>query len=118
MPELRFPDRLPRESRNGVSRRSAAHRAWVRQHRCSIHRCSALPIECAHVRCGTDGGMGLKPSDCWCISLCKAHHVEQHAMGEPAFEAKYGLDLRALALEFARRSPHRHLLGWAPGSSS
>ena len=107
MPELRFPNRLPRETRKTTSRNCAAHRAWVRRHRCSVQGCRQLPIECAHVRCGTDGGTGVKPSDRWCISLCHAHHLEQHEIGEPAFEARYELDLRGLAREFAQRSPHR-----------
>jgi len=64
------------------------------------------PIECAHVRRNTDGGTGLKPSDRWAISLCRAHHIEQHRIGEPAFEKRYAIDLRELAIEFARRSPH------------
>jgi hypothetical protein len=68
--------------------------------------CEQLPIECAHVRKGTDGGQGLKPSDRWTISLCREHHAEQHRIGEAAFEKRYGLDLIALAEEFARRSPH------------
>ena len=68
-----------------------------------------LPIECAHVRCGTDGGKALKPSDRWTLSLCRCHHAEQHHIGERAFEKRYGLDLLALAQEFARRSPHRRL---------
>jgi hypothetical protein len=64
-----------------------------------------LPIECAHVRTGTDGGAGLKPSDKWSVSLCTFHHREQHRIGEKAFEVRYSIDLRALAKEFARRSP-------------
>ncbi|QGN56544.1 hypothetical protein GKE62_17800 [Novosphingobium sp. Gsoil 351] len=67
-------------------------------------------MECAHVRTGTDGGIALKPSDRWTISLCRAHHAEQHQIGEPAFEIRYGLDLVALAEVFARRSPHRRVL--------
>jgi hypothetical protein len=65
-----------------------------------------MPVECAHVRVGTDGGVGLKPSDCWAISLCEHHHVEQHSIGEPAFEERYDIDLSAIAQEFARRSPY------------
>ena len=110
MPELRFPNRLPRELRKSTSRTCAAHRAWVRRHRCSVPGCSRLPIECAHVRRGTDGGLALKPSDKWTISLCHFHHVEQHEIGEPAFEIRHNLDLRNLATEFARRSPHRNRL--------
>jgi hypothetical protein len=105
MPELRFPPRLPSEPRKMISRTCAAHRAWVRKHRCSVGGCRGLPIECAHVRNGTDGGLGIKPSDKWTISLCRSHHLEQHEIGEPAFEARYDLDLRALAREFALRSP-------------
>jgi hypothetical protein len=104
MPELRFPQRLPSEPRKTTSRSCAAHRAWVRRHRCSVPGCRQLPIECAHVRRGTDGGAGLKPSDKWCISLCRSHHLEQHELGERAFEAKYDIELRELAREFARRS--------------
>jgi hypothetical protein len=62
------------------------------------------------VRLGTDGGTGLKPSDRWAISLCAHHHLEQHSIGEAAFEAKYELHLVELAREFAKRSPHTHRL--------
>lgn len=105
MPELRFPAQLPREQRKKTSRTCAAHRNWVRRHRCSVPGCTQLPIECAHVRSGTDGGLGIKPSDKWTISLCRAHHHEQHEIGERAFETKYEVNLTELAVEFARRSP-------------
>jgi hypothetical protein len=68
--------------------------------------CEQLPVECAHVRSGTDGGMARKPSDHWAISLCSGHHAEQHRIGEIGFEKKYGLDLRAIAAAFAKASPH------------
>lgn len=110
MPELRFPNRLPPEPRKTTSRTCAAHRAWVRRHRCCVPDCRRTPIECAHVRGGTDGGLGLKPSDKWTISLCRFHHLEQHEEGERTFEAKYDLNLVDLAIEFARRSPLAHLL--------
>ena len=105
MPELRFPSLLPTPSRKKASRTCAAHRSWVRRHRCSVRGCTRLPIECAHVRIGTDGGLGLKPSDKWTISLCQFHHREQHEIGEAAFEQQYDLNLVELASEFARRSP-------------
>lgn len=69
-----------------------------------------MPIECAHVRNGTDGGTGLKPSDSWCWSACRDHHSEQHQIGETSFEQKYGLNLKDLAMAFFRKSPHRHKL--------
>jgi hypothetical protein len=106
MPELRFPSLLPPERAKKSSRSCAAHRAWVRRHRCSVRGCRNLPIECAHVRNGTDGGLGLKPSDQWTISLCQFHHLEQHEIGEEPFELQYDLNLHELAREFARRSPY------------
>jgi hypothetical protein len=62
------------------------------------------------VRLGTDGGTGLKPSDRWAISLCAHHHLEQHRIGEAAFQLSHDIDLVELAREFTRRSPHRQRL--------
>lgn len=107
IPKLRKPlRRLPNQ------RSYPAHRAWVRRHHCSVPGCEKLPIECAHVRRGTDGGKGLKPSDRWTLSLCRTHHAEQHSIGEASFERRYKINLLELASEFAARSPHRHL--WTP----
>jgi hypothetical protein len=36
--------------------------------------------------------------------------MEQHQIGERAFEKRYGVDLRELAQEFARRSPNARRL--------
>ena len=108
----RMPKRLKQEKRLKRERSFPGHRAWVRRHQCSVPGCEQLPIECAHVRRGTDGGEGLKPSDKWSISLCGDHHLEQHRIGEISFEKKYQLDLIALAEAFANRSPHRHRWSW------
>lgn len=106
MPIQRLPKRLERRERRRDERYCPAHRAWVRSHRCCVSGCLREPIECAHVRRGTDGALGRKPSDRWALSLCWLHHREQHDLGEMSFESKYGLDLAALAVEFARQSPH------------
>ena len=108
---MRLPKKLRREETVAVAPRSCpGHRAWVRRHHCSVAGCHQRPIECAHVRRGTGGGVALKPSDKWVISLCSYHHAEQHRIGELSFERRYQLDLAELAREFARRSPHcRHL---------
>jgi hypothetical protein len=99
------PVRAPRKARSCPS-----HRAWVRRHHCIVLGCTTLPIECAHVRTGTDGGIGLKPSDRYVVSLCHEHHAEQHRIGEVAFELRHNLELLAIAEEFARSSPHRVIL--------
>jgi hypothetical protein len=105
MPRL-LPLRLHKPQIKRASRAHPAHRAWVRRHHCCVPACKRLPIECAHVRCGTDGGTALKPSDRWVISLCAHHHEEQHRIGEQAFEKRYALDLKNLAKRFAKLSPH------------
>jgi len=98
--------------RSGIERAPrrewSRHRRFVRSHECCVkgkngHECLG-PIQFAHVRTGTDGGGALKPSDWWAISLCTSAHVTQHNMGEPAFEKAYGIDMKRLALEFARKS--------------
>lgn len=105
MPKTRLPPKMVVKKVHG-SRSCPAHRSWVRKHHCSVPGCTAIPIECAHVRRGTDGGTALKPSDRWVISLCSKHHCEQHQLGELTFERKYGVDLIELAKTFAVRSPH------------
>lgn len=106
VPLARLPKRLERKERRKDQRTCAAHRAWVRRHQCCVPGCINRSIECANVRIGTDGGVAIKPSDRWAISLCHTHHKEQHQIGERAFQSRYPVDLYELALEFARRSPH------------
>lgn len=88
------------------------HRKFIRSLECCIPHCmlNTEPrpgdfIECAHVRTGTDGGTGIKPSDWWAVPLCSIHHLEQHTIGEPAFEQRYVIDMKRIALALARQSP-------------
>lgn len=104
---MRLPKRRHANSRRQDQRRFPGHCAWVRGHKCSVPGCEDGPIECAHVRSGTDGGMGMKPSDLFTVSLCRAHHAEQHRIGEEAFERRHGLSLLEIAHGFSARSPHR-----------
>lgn len=89
--------------------RSPSHLQWVRGHECAIagrHECKGR-IQAAHVRNGTDGGMGVKPSDCFVIPLCEAAHEWQHFIGEQAFELATGIKMRGVADALWRVSPHR-----------
>jgi hypothetical protein len=104
---IRLPKRRQTNSKRKDQKRFPGHCAWVRGHRCSVPGCEEGPIECAHVRSGSNGGMGVKPSDFYSISLCRSHHEEQHRIGEEAFERRYGLVLLQLAEAFSARSPHR-----------
>ena len=110
MPKTALPKLIRRPKHARDARNCPAHRAWVRKHKCSVPGCDRLPIECAHVRSGTDGGIAMKPSDRWMISLCAYHHQEQHRIGESAFERRHFIDLKELSTEFALRSPHRSRL--------
>lgn len=101
-----LPARIDHKShRENANKRCPAHRAFVRRHACSACG-SQTAIECAHVRTGTGGGMGVKPSDRWCISLCKDCHQDQHRIGESAFAKRWKVNLRDMAEAFAKASPH------------
>ena len=106
-----LPPKLHRNSgKADTGKRSPAHRAWVRSHSCSVLGCSGRPIECAHVRIGGTGGIGVKPSDAHCISLCRDHHSESHRIGDVTFGIRYNIDMVQLARTFLDASPHRHKL--------
>jgi hypothetical protein len=105
-----LPQRIKRDSgRKEQGRRCPSHRKWVRGHACCACG-SQSAIECAHVRVGTDGGTGIKPSDRWVISLCRECHSRQHQIGEESFEKAWGINLKALAEAFFKGSPHRFKL--------
>lgn len=105
---MTLPLRIKQDRIQSAKRvRSEAHLRWVRSHRCCVSYCQGMPIQAAHVRSGTDGGTSLKPGDDWTISLCADHHRRQHTFGESAFEKDFGIDMKALAIEFAQKSPYR-----------
>lgn len=97
------PDRPSRDSK---------YRAFVRSHGCYIrgkanHRCLRTH-DCAHVE---GRGTGTKADDHLTIDLCRAAHMEQHAIGWKRFEAKYGIDRYArveeLLAEWEKRFERR-----------
>lgn len=65
------------------------HREWVKTLPCIA--CGCGPCDPAHVRMGTDGGAGLKPSDRFVVPLCRLCHETQHE-GEVSFWAGFGID--------------------------
>ena len=88
--------------------RCPPHLAWVRGFDCCVKTpdCNGN-IEAAHVRNGTDAGLGVKPSDYWTIPLCGFHHGHQHTVGEARFEAHHKINMREIAGRLAKRSPHK-----------
>jgi putative HNHc nuclease len=105
---MRLPDRLKRPKlrvRTPLQKIWPRHRRWVKAHGCCVPGCTAPRVEFAHLRSAANAGIGQMPHDIFGVSLCRMHHDEQHRIGVAAFSRKYGIDLWALAAEFARRSP-------------
>jgi hypothetical protein len=53
-------------------------------------------------------GAGSKGGDDGAISLCRTHHREQHQIGWPAFETKYGIDRAAISSANYARYKQEH----------
>lgn len=88
--------------------RSPGHLKFVRGFSCALfgkHECNGK-TEAAHVRIGTDGGIGQKPSDCYVLPLCSEAHREQHQIGEQSFEKRYGVKMKEIAEKLWNLSPH------------
>lgn len=96
--------KLPKKQKRDGRFRSQRHLSHIRSHACVV--CDAeAPIEAAHVRLGSGAGMGQKPHDYECVSLCKDCHQLQHTQGERTFWR--GRDVRAIMGEFICTSPVR-----------
>ncbi len=85
------------------------HRAFIRRHACVatlgkvIDDCEGA-IQACHYRTAANSGKSLKSADWDTFPACVKHHAEQHRIGQPAFERKYGIDLAAICAEMARLS--------------
>jgi len=99
-----LPRRIPKPAKRASRWRSQAHCSFVRSHACCACGSTAA-IEVAHVRKGTGAGIGQKPSDFWTISLCRECHSTQHKLGEESFEKLANINMKGLAMEFAKASP-------------
>jgi hypothetical protein len=84
MPAPRIPRTVAHHESKPDLRRRVEHLVFVRQLPC-VACGKTAPSEAAHVRTGTDGGVGLKPADRYAVPLCAACHAKQHQIGELAF---------------------------------
>jgi len=97
MPAPRIPRSLtPRKSKPDLRRR-VQHLVFVRQLSC-VACGRAAPSEAAHVRTGTDGGVGVKPGDRYAVPLCAACHAKQDRIGELTFWSALRVDPINVAL--------------------
>lgn len=102
--------KLPKKPKRETRFRSQRHLKHVRSFACC--NCdSEVNIEAAHVRLGSDGGMGMKPSDYFAVPLCGWReddvgcHRRQHAIGERTFWQDK--NVQAIMGELIRTSPVR-----------
>ena len=91
MPAPRIPRTVTRNKPKPNLHRRGQHLAFVRQLPC-VACGRAAPSEPAHVRTGTDGGVGMKPGDRYAVPLCTACHAKQHQIGELSFWSALRID--------------------------
>jgi len=91
MPAARIPHSVARHKPKPNAYRHAQHLAFLRQLPC-VACGKAAPSEAAHVRTGTDGGVGMKPGDRYAVPLCTTCHARQHRMGELTFWSVLRID--------------------------
>jgi hypothetical protein len=94
---MRPAPRISRTVPTGIRRQNGRlrpkHLAWLRSlGMCICCGAVVLNIEAMHIRAGTDGGTGIKPSDRFALPGCHACHMRQHQIGELAFWAELGID--------------------------
>ena len=94
---LNRPETRSKERKPDRWIRDKDHLSFIRSLPCCV--CGRAPCDAAHVRNGTDGAMGRKPSDKWTVPLCRAQlsmqgdighytegcHAKQHRWGEEEF---------------------------------
>ena len=97
MPASRIPRSVAPRMPKPNLRRRGHHLAFVRQLPC-VACGKAAPSDAAHVRTGTDGGVGIKPADRYAVPLCTACHARQHRIGELTFWSALRIDPLNVAL--------------------
>jgi hypothetical protein len=97
MPAPRVPRTLSSGKPKPDLRRRVRHLAFVRRLPC-VACGKAAPSEAAHVRTGTDSGVGIKPGDRYAVPLCSACHARQHWVGELTFWSTLRIDPINVAL--------------------
>ena len=97
MPTSRIPKTMARGKPTPKFHRRGQHLVFLRQLPC-VACGKAAPSEAAHVRTGTDGGIGRKPGDRYAVPLCTTCHAKQHRVGELTFWSPLRIDPLGVAL--------------------
>ena len=68
------------------------YKAWIKNQSCLIS--DTIPVDPHHLKnINKLDGLGMKPSDDYCIPLSRELHSELHSMSVADFEKKYNVDL-------------------------
>jgi len=97
----RIPRAVPRGKRKPGLRLRPKHLEFIRQLPCVVcgkRNDFGSPVQAAHIRCGTDGGTAIKPSDRYTVPLCEQCHAKQHRVGELTFWSTLRIDPLNIAL--------------------
>src|SRR5580693_1274912 len=97
MPAPRISRTVARPKPKPDFRRRLQHLTFIRLLPC-VACGKAAPSEAAHVRTGTDGGIGVKPGDRYAVPLCTPCHAKQHRIGELTFWSALRIDPLNVAL--------------------
>ena len=84
--------------------RNQKYLSWLREQKCVV---SNEKAQCAHhIRLGTNGGTGIKPSDYFCLPLRNEYHTTGthalHLIGEETFLKKFELEPIALFVKYLK----------------
>src|ERR1700741_3123983 len=104
MPAPRISRTVIRGKPKPSLRTRVQHLAFLRQRPC-VACGKAAPSEAAHVRTGTDGGVGIKPPDRYAVPLCADCHAKQHRVGELSFWSELRIDPVSVSLRLWTISP-------------
>jgi hypothetical protein len=83
--------------------RDPKYLAFLRTKPCCL---CGQPSEACHIRSASlehgksHTGLGEKPSDRWCVPLCRSCHGKQHSMNELAFWKSHGVNPFTLAQKY------------------
>jgi hypothetical protein len=97
MPAPRIGRTITRGKPKPNLHRRVQHLAFVRQLPC-VACGKVAPSDAAHVRTGTDGGVGRKPGDRYAVPLCTTCDAKQHRVGELTFWSALRIDPLNVAL--------------------
>ena len=84
------------------------HRYWISGQPCAVPGCQHPDVQAAHVTLERHAKSMTTPDEMTiplCVAGARGHHDECDA-NQPAFAAKYDMDLVAMAKSYAKESPH------------